>query len=48
MRPLIGEIMVEFDMEKHFGETPLVSKQHWDEFMDGLPKFGDGSIADEA
>ena len=39
-RPLLDTVIGEWDMERHFGSTPLVSKEHWDEFMGDLPVFG--------
>ena len=42
VRPQLNTIIGEWDMEKHFGSTPLVSKEHWDGFMGDLPVFGGG------
>lgn len=40
MRPLLPEILAEFDMERHCSSTPLISKRHWDDLMASLPSFG--------
>jgi acyl-CoA oxidase len=44
VRPSLGEIMEEFGMEKHFGSIPLVSKEHWDDFIDELPTFANDIV----
>ena len=44
-RPQLNTIIAEWDMEKHFGSTPLVSKEHWDEFMGGLTVFGGEGVS---
>lgn len=38
-RPHLQSIIDGFDMGKHFGTTPLVSKESWAEFVGDLPSF---------
>jgi acyl-CoA oxidase len=40
-RPHLEAIIEDFGMDKHFGSTPLVSSELEDEFMRGLPTFGE-------
>lgn len=42
-RPHLEAIIQEFDMERYFGSTPLVSSEAEDEFMRGLPAFGEAA-----
>lgn len=42
VRPHLQSIIHGFEMEEHFGETPLVSEEGWDGFVRDLPGFGDG------
>jgi hypothetical protein len=47
VRPQLDNIIGEWDMEKHFGTTPLVSNEHWDGFMEGLTVFGEEGVSGE-
>lgn len=47
VRPHLNTIIGEWDMEKHFGSTPLISKEHWDGFMGNLPSFGEEGVSGE-
>lgn len=46
VRPNLQTIVDEFDMEKHFCSTPLVSEQHWDDLLGKLPTFTYGTQLD--
>jgi acyl-CoA oxidase len=46
VRPYVNAVIDEWDMERHFGSTPLVSKEHWDGFMGQLPVFGGDGVFD--
>lgn len=48
VRPHLNTIIGEWDMEKHFGSTLLISKEHWDGFMGDLPIFGGEGLTGEA
>lgn len=41
-RPHMQSIIDEFDMGKHHGSTPLLSRVSWDEFVRELPSFDSG------
>lgn len=47
VRPHLNTIIGEWDMEKYFGSTPLISKEHWDGFMEDLPSFGEEGASGE-
>jgi hypothetical protein len=47
VRPHLDAIIGEWGMEKHFGSTPLVSKEHWDGFMGDLTVFGREGLSGE-
>ena len=47
-RPHLNTIIGAWDMEKHFGSTPLISKAHWDGLIGDLPIFGREGVSREA
>lgn len=44
VRPLLQSVVDGFDMERHFGATPLVSREGWEGFVGELPEFGAGVV----